>query len=501
MRTGKEQWEKTFDAMQDIVTIQDQDMRIFRANRAAYQFFKAKPGELQGKHCYELFCGGTQPCAACPLAETLHDAGNHSAAIKHEVMGKIFQVSSSVMASENGEIQYYIHVARDITQQKKMEKELLQSQKMVAIGTLAGGIAHDFNNILQGILGFSELAMHDLPEDSRARKDIGQVISSAERAAALVKQILTFSRKGARQRQVFQPHLIVKEALEMLRATLPASISIKEHIDKESGSILADPTSIHQIVMNLSTNAYQAMENEKGILTVSLRRKEIDKEKIIENDVFLGPFIELSVQDTGHGMDAETMARLFEPYFTTKEVGKGSGLGLAVVHGIVKTLHGFIEVESEPGKGSTFHVYIPALEEDAPVSVTTEIQEMPGGTERILLVDDESMIVTMNTTILERLGYTVTATTSSVEALEKVRTHADDFDLVITDQAMPDLSGVDLAREIMGIKPGLPIILCSGYSSVISEEAALALGIKRYAMKPVGIATLSKLVREVLDEN
>lgn len=501
VRTAKEQWEKTFDAMTDIVTVQDKNMYIVQANKAAHQFFQAEPGALQGKHCYELFTGTSQPCAGCPLVETLHDFENHTTVIKHENRGKTFQLSSAAMAAENGELQYFIHVARDITQQKKMEEELFQSHKMEAIGTLAGGIAHDFNNILSAIIGFSELAMHDLPEDSRARKDIDQVISSSRRAAELVKQILLFSRKGALQLHPFRPHLIVKEALKMLRSTLPTTISMDEHIDIECGSILADPTSIHQIVVNLCTNAYHAMENEKGALTVTLSRKEIGKEDIVEHDVSPGPFIELSIQDTGRGMDAKTMARIFEPYFTTNEVGKGSGLGLAVVHGIVKTLHGFIEVESEPGKGSTFHVYIPALAKSAEVSETTEIKDMPGGTERILVVDDEEIIVTLNKAVLEMLGYKVTATTSSAEALAKIRTHADEFDLVITDQTMPDLSGVELAKAILQIKPDMPIILCSGYSSVVTEKEALAYGIKKYAMKPMNITTLAQIVRDVLDEN
>ncbi len=498
---SKEQWKETFDAMIDIVTIQDKNMRIVQANKAARQFFQAQPGELQGKYCYEVFTGGSQPCAGCPLVETVQDAENHSAVIKNENLGKIFQVSSAVMAAEKGKIPYLIHVARDITEQKKIEEELFQSHKMEAIGTLAGGIAHDFNNILSAILGFSELAIHDLPEDSRARKDIEQVVSSGRRAADLVKQILTFSRKADQQRQPFQPHLIVKEALKMLRATLPTTISIEEHIDPECGSILSDPMSVHQIVVNLCTNACHSMEKEKGALTVKLCRKEIRQEDIVESDVAPGPFIELFVRDTGCGMDKKTMARIFEPYFSTKEVGKGSGLGLAVVHGIVKTLHGFIEVESEPGKGSTFHVYIPALEKAAPVFAAIDIKDIPRGTERILVVDDEDIIVTLNKSTLELLGYKVTATTNSKEALAKVYTHADAFDLVITDQTMPNLSGIELAQEIMKIEPDMPIILCSGYSSIMTEEEALAHGIKKYAMKPVDIRTLAQIVREVLDEN
>ncbi|MFH2123755.1 MAG: PAS domain S-box protein [Pseudomonadota bacterium] len=497
--SSKELWEKTFDAMPEMITIQDNKMRIVRANKAAYQFLQANPEELNGKYCYEVFTGSSIPCKDCPVLETLQDRGEHSAVLTHDNLGKIFNVSSALIPSEDGDIRYIVHVVQDITEQKKMEEELYQAHKMEAMGTLAGGIAHDFNNILTAILGFSEFVKRALPENSKPREDIEQVISSGRRAAELVKQILTFSRKSEQQRHPFQPHLIVREALKMLRSTLPSTIIIEEYIDQECGSILADPTSVHQIVVNLCTNAHHAMENEKGTLTVSLSRKEITKDDCVESDVAPGPFIKLSIQDTGCGMDKKTMARIFEPYFTTREVGKGSGLGLAVIHGIVKSLHGFVEVESEPGKGTAFAVYIPALEEVAAISPSTEIKDLPGGTEWILVVDDEPLLVSLNTRILERFGYTVTATTSSREALEEIRSHGDDFALVITDQSMPYLSGVELAGEILKIRPEMPIILCSGYSSVITEEEVLALGIKKYALKPLDIRTLTKVVREVLD--
>jgi two-component system, cell cycle sensor histidine kinase and response regulator CckA len=502
VRTSREHWKKTFNTMTDIVTIQDKDRHIIRANRAAHQFFQVKYGELRGKYCYEIFTGKSHPCADCPMEDTYKNGGRQSAVIKHSSLGRVFHVSTAVMDGENGDVQYFIHVAKDITDQRKMEEELFQAHKMEAIGTLAGGIAHDFNNILSAILGFSELAKLDLPENSTARADIDQVISSSKRATELVSQILTFSRKTDKQQQPFQPHLIVKEALQMLRATLPATISIETNIDSEGGSILSDPTSVHQIMVNLCANACHAMENEKGTIIVNLCRKQLRKEDIIESDVSPGDFIELSVQDTGRGMDEKTMARIFEPYFTTNEKGGGSGLGLSVVHGIVKALHGFIKVESKPGKGSTFHVYIPALEKTAPIFVKNEgssLNDVARGTERILFVDDENIIVKLNKSALEFLGYKVTGMTNSLEALAEFSAHADEYDLLITDQTMPDLSGVELSQEIQKIRPDLPIILCTGYSSILPEEKALSFGVKRYVLKPVTMRTISQIAREVLD--
>ena len=381
LRRSRTQWEKAFDALPDIITIQNQEMHIVRANKAAHKFFQARPGELDGKKCYELFTGAAGPCPGCPLLATHQDGAEHSAIIHHEKLGKIFQVFSHVIPARDGAMQYLLHNARDITEQKKIEENLFQSHKMEAMGTLAGGIAHDFNNILQAIMGFSDLARRDLPAAGRTGDYIDAIIKSGSRAADLVQQILTFSGKADQRRYSVQPYLIVNEALKLLRTTLPTTITLEEHIDPACGSILADMMSIHQVVVNLCANGCQAMENETGSLTVNLCRKEMRPEDSVGSDVSPGPFIELSVQDTGHGMDRKTMARIFEPYFTTKGMGKGHGLRLAVVHGIVKSLHGFIEVESEPGTGSTFHLYFPALAEADTVPVQTGTNEIAGGRE------------------------------------------------------------------------------------------------------------------------
>ncbi|MEN8135621.1 MAG: PAS domain S-box protein [Thermodesulfobacteriota bacterium] len=505
LRQGKEEWETTFDAMSDIITIQDKDMRIIRANKAAHDFFEVKTGALNGRYCYEIFRGEDKPCAQCPELETIADYRAHSGTIKHEKLGKIFTVSSSPVFEENGEIKYLVHVAKDITEQKKLEEDLFQSHKMEAIGTLAGGIAHDFNNILSAIIGYSELTLIDLPENSSSRDNVNQIYKAGARATELVKQILSFSRKDKQKLEPFEPSSIIKEALKLMRASLPASIAIKEEIAPNCGKILADPTNLHQILVNLCTNALHAIENEKGEILIKLGQGQLTSEDIGgQISVEPGVFVVLTVSDTGCGMDKTTVDRIFEPYFTTKDPGKGTGMGLSVVHGIMQSYGGMIKVVSEQGQGATFSLYFPAIENGIAGNVEKKAgfpESLPRGNERILAIDDEVAILKMLQIFLENLGYIVTTKVSSVEALEEFRKNPGNFDLIITDQTMPVLTGVDLAKEIAEIKPDLPIILCTGYSSVISEEEAKEVGIQRFAKKPVDVKDLAAMVRQVLDNN
>ncbi|MEA3240100.1 MAG: response regulator, partial [Pseudomonadota bacterium] len=331
---------------------------------------------------------------------------------------------------------------------------------------------------------------------------IDKVIRAGERAADLVRQILTFSRQGSQDLQTLMPAPIVKEALKMLRSSLPATTIIEEDVDVDYGFILADVTQIHQIVLNLCTNAFQALENEKGTISVKLQRAEVAAEEIAgDSGVEAGEFILLSVSDTGSGIDPSMIERIFEPYFTTKESGDGTGLGLAVVHGIVKRYHGFIRTESQPGRGTSFHVYIPVQKKRIVIiEEVEEVETLSTGRERILVVDDEETILELQEMMLKQLGYEVTAIADSQAALEEIRTHPDNFDLLITDQSMPDLSGAELAREVLKIKPHLPIIICTGYSSVLSKEQALSLGIKKYVDKPVKQKELARIVRQVLNK-
>ena len=433
----------------------------------------------------------------------LHDKVWRGRLIDKKKDGTLFEQDAAISPVKNtqGETTHFVAVKRDVSREMALESQLQQAQKMESIGTLAGGIAHDFNNILTAILGYAELAKNDLPADSKANKKIDKIINAGERATGLVKQILDFSRKGSQHLQLLMPHLIVKEVLKMMSVSLPTTITIEKNIDPEVGLILADPTHIHQIVMNLMTNAFQSMKNEKGVLSVSLSRRELGPEEIKGRKVSPGTFIVLSVSDTGYGMDKSTRERIFEPYFTTKERGKGTGLGLAVVYGIVKKYQGFIRVESEPGQGTSFHVYFPAMKKNIATSKKKENEKpLPTGTERILVIDDEDIILNLHEILLKNLGYRVTATMDSLAALEQIRAHPDYFDLIVTDQTMPNLSGAELAREVLRLRPNMPIILCTGYSSVVSVAEALAMGIKEYVKKPVKPWELAQLVRQVLDQ-
>ena len=386
-------------------------------------------------------------------------------------------------------------------EKKELQTQLQQAQKMQAIGTMAGGIAHDFNNILFPIVGYTEMAMADLPEDSLTRSNLEEVLKAADRAKGLVRQILTFSRQSEQERKPLKIQPIVKEALTLLRASLPTTIEIRQKIDKACGAILADPIQIHQVMMNLCTNAYHAMREKGGVLGVTLTEVDIDSSDLGSNvDLKPGPYVRLTVSDTGRGMKRAEMERIFEPYFTTKGPGEGAGMGLAVVHGVARSHGGHITVYSEPGKGAAFHVYLPRIDGSigiAPAAVPSE--PAPSGTERVLLTDDEEQIVNMEQQMLERLGYHVTARTSSVEALKAFRAQPEKFDLVITDQTMPNMTGAELAQKLMGIRPDIPVILCTGFSEVIPEEKARAMGLRAYVMKPIVKSEIAKIIRRVLD--
>jgi signal transduction histidine kinase/ActR/RegA family two-component response regulator len=409
---------------------------------------------------------------------------------------------------EQDEIVGAVVVFRDISERQqaeqeraKLESQLQQAQKLEAIGTLAGGIAHDFNNILMAIIGYTELTATTLPEDSQAYKNLGQVIKAGHRATALVQQILAFCRQDEGERQVVQVGPILKECLKMLHSTLPTTIEIRHQLASD-GIVAANPVQLHQVIMNLCTNAYHAMRDNGGIIEALLTSVTLDSSKAnLILELPPGPYMQLSITDNGQGMEPAILKRIFDPFFTTKGPGEGTGLGLSVVHGIVKNHGGAIKVYSEPGKGTVFHIFLPQIVKDAAVSIADQDEKkLPRGSEHILIVDDEETLTILNSELLESLGYEVTTFNSALDALDSFQAHPHRFDLVLTDQTMPQMTGLELAQELLQMRPDLPVILCTGYSLGVSEETVKAADIKELLMKPIINKHLAEKIRQVLDQ-
>ncbi|MCW5202396.1 response regulator [Desulfobulbus sp. US4] len=421
---------------------------------------------------------------------------------------KWLECKINIIRNDKGDVTHFEGIVQDISfrveaQEKAaaMEMRLRQAQKMEAIGTLAGGIAHDFNNILAAIIGYADLAKLNVTPGTALERDLDQVLIAGDRAKNLIKQILAFSRQAEVERIFIKIQPLLKEGLKLIRSSIPSTISIITDIDPHIGTVWADPTQIHQILMNLCTNASHAMENTGGRLSVSLQPACIqDDDQKPHLDLAPGEYAELTVTDTGIGMHPDIVDKIFDPYFTTKNKGKGTGLGLAIIHGVISDYGGAITVESRLGRGSTFRVFLPVTEnkEDALPEIKKQ-EDIPRGTERILFVDDEELLIDMGKDMLARLGYHVTVKKSSLEALEIFKEQPDNFDLVITDQTMPDMTGFELAKNMLQSRPNLPIILCTGYSALVDEKVAKAQGIKEFLLKPVRRKIIAQAIRQVLD--
>jgi len=415
------------------------------------------------------------------------------------------ETTFSILRDHQKRLSGFLGITRDISERRRsalekarLEAQLAHAQKMESIGTLAGGIAHDFNNILAAIIGYSELALDDLGSPDKARAEIGEVLKAGDRARDLVGQILTFSRKTETSYSPLALRTVMKESLKMLRSVIPTTVEIRQDL-ADSGLVMSDPTQINQILMNLCTNAAHAMEESGGMLELKLHKVTLDKGTAAVLDVRDGPYLRLTVSDTGHGMPPDVMEKIFEPYFTTKKIGRGTGLGLSVVHGIVKSHGGAITCSSTPGVGTTFEVYLPEVHTVEKGQEKTTKHPYEKGTERILFVDDEPSLVSLAQKMLGRIGYKVSTKTDSREALSLFREHPDQFDLVITDMTMPGLPGDVLARNLLEIRGDIPIILCTGYSERISEEKAKGMGVRALVLKPFEMRELTKTLRRVLD--
>jgi len=470
-------------------------------NRGAEKIFGYTAGEMVGTSIRRLIPADRHEEEDHILGKIMHgECVEHFVTLRQTKDGRLIDVSVTVSPIKDftGKVIGVSKVARDITESRKLEQKFYQTQKMESIGLLAGGIAHDFNNILAGIAGNIYLAKMDAAKDPAIMEYLESMSRATHRATNLVSQILTFGRQDKPDRGPVKLNHVVLEALKLLRSSLPATIRIQTELT-ETPSVLANATAIHQVIMNLGTNAWHAMRDQTGVLKVEMNVLEVDEDFVkTRPDLHPGRYVQLSVSDTGCGMDRATLEKIFEPFFTTKAVGEGTGLGLAVVHGIMKSHDGGISVYSQPGQGTKFHLYFPVIEAEA-IGQEMEATPIPRGNgEHILFVDDEEVLASLGKKILERLGYVATTITSPLEAIAAVREQPGHFDLVITDLTMPGMDGTKLGRELLQLQPNLRIILVTGYSRMMTPEKARELGFRELMSKPSTAWSLGEAVHRVL---
>ena len=489
----------------DGIVVLDQNGKVYEANQRYAEMLGYSSQEVLELHMWDWDTQWTRE-ELLEMVRTVDDAGDHFETLHRRKDGTVFEVEISTNGAVCGGQKLVFCVCRDISERKQAEKErseleaqLRQSQKMETIGTLAGGIAHDFNNILGIIIGNTELALTDVPHSNPAHASLDEIRIAGLRAKDIVRQLLTFSRNVGVKTQPLALTHVVEDSLKFLRSTIPTTIEIRQDFRSTNDTIMADPTQVHQVMMNLCANAAQAMEKTGGVVSISVGNVTLNTHATdVFPDLPRGDYVRLAVSDTGPGIDPAIRDRVFDPYFTTKEVGKGSGMGLALVHGIVRNHNGGIRVNGEPGKGATFTILFPLVVEECRPEIKRS-PKMPIGRETILFVDDEESIATIGQRMLERLGYTVETATAPHDALRTFREDPSHFDLVITDMTMPQMTGEALFKEIKRIRNDIPVIITTGYSSLIDEGSAEEMGFAAYLAKPIDTQEVADTIRKALD--